>query len=128
MSEFLPDLFKNFSIGVDIENISRFENKAHEGIFLTKIFTPSELEYCFSKSSPARHLAARFCAKEAIIKALSSLDGIKPYYKEIEILNTQDGNPYVNLINYNEKFNVKISLSHCEDKAIAFATAYYISV
>jgi phosphopantetheine--protein transferase-like protein len=117
------ELMENIAVGTDIENISRFENKSleNDNAFLNKIFTENEINYSFSKSKPSQHLAARYCAKEAIIKALNSLSNLKLLYNEVEILNKPDGSPFVNLINYNDKFCTQISLSHCSDRAIAFA-------
>ena len=48
------------SVGVDIEDISRFENKSNA--FLEKIFTKNELEYCLSQKKYQEKLCARFCA------------------------------------------------------------------
>ncbi len=114
---------EKFGIGVDIENINRFKNKNinNSSAFLKKIFTKKELEYCFSKLDPAQHLAARYSGKEAVIKALSSLGEPFKAYKEIEILNNAKGSPIVKLYNNINKFQIEISLSHCIDKAIAFA-------
>ena len=72
-------------IGVDIEDISRFTGKPfpeNKG-FYERIFTKKEIEYCLQKANPYQHFAARFCAKEAVIKALSdeTLD-----FRKIEIL------------------------------------------
>jgi len=110
---------KNPGIGIDIEDIGRFKdldiNK--ENVFLRNVFTKNELDYCFSKKEPARHLAVRFAAKEAIIKAINFLSKKKPALNEIEIINNINGVPLVNLGGY----DVKVSLSHCKDKAIAFA-------
>ena len=114
----------NLGIGVDIENIDRFlglkipENNA----FLNKIYTKRELEYCFSKNNSAQHLAVRFAGKEAVIKALSSLEYEFSDFTKIEISNNEKGVPSVriNLAGF-EDFNIKLSLSHCEDKALAFA-------
>ena len=116
------DLFENFGIGTDIEKISRFEGKSLENDknFFNKIFTENEIKYAFSKNKPSQHLAVRYCAKEAVVKALSSLSDITLSYSEIEILNKANGNPYVNLLKYNDKFSIKLSLSHCEDTAMAF--------
>jgi len=109
----------DFSIGVDIEPILRFRNldRRESKNFLNKIFTEKELNYCFSKKASAQHLAGRFVAKEAIVKAINSLSKKVPALNKIEILNNMDGIPIVNLKGY----KVKISLSHCNDKAIAFA-------
>ncbi len=106
-----------FGIGVDIESVERFRAFKKNDKMLGKIFTPNELNYCFSKKAPARHLAVRFTAKEAIIKAISSLGKKTLSLNKIEIIRNINEVPTVNL----KEYNVKISLSHCEDKAIAFA-------
>ena len=113
---------KNFiSIGTDIESIDRF--KDIDDSFLNKIFTKNEIDYCFSKKNAAPHLAARYAGKEAVVKALNSMDEVNIDYKGIEILNNEKGVPVVKLNNKNiGDFQVKISLSHCEDKALAFVT------
>ncbi|MBQ8847472.1 MAG: holo-ACP synthase [Candidatus Gastranaerophilales bacterium] len=110
-------------IGVDIEDISRFENKTleYDSKFLLKIFTQNELDYCFKNKNYAAHLAARYCAKEAVVKALSNLyDKLVPYSK-IEILKNENKSPYVNiLVDELKKYNYSLSISHENDKAIAF--------
>ena len=114
-----------FQTGVDIEDISRFENKTLESDshFLNRIFTKNELDYCFSNALPAKHLAARFCAKEAVVKALSNIIDKNISYSQIEILKKENGSPYVNLLGCSEKIEISISLSHDREKAIAFAIA-----
>jgi len=111
----------DFSIGVDIESIARFKDleRKKSKNFLAKIFTADEIKYCFSKKAPWPHLAAQFCAKEAVFKAVNSLSKETPALNQIEISNTLTGVPIAKLKGY----NIKISLSHCEDKAIAFAIA-----
>ena len=113
----------DFSVGVDIEDIERFvklDIEKNESFF-NRLFTQKEMEYCLSKSNPYPHLAVRFAGKEAVIKLISGF-GEKVNPGEIEILNDANGVPVVNI--NNERFNnikVIISLSHCKDKAIAFA-------
>ena len=112
-------------IGVDIEDIERF-NKLDfkkDKLFFDRVYTQREMEYCRSKLNPYPHLAVRFAGKEAVIKVISGL-GKKISLNEIEILNDANGIPIVTMIN--KKFSnirVIISLSHCKDKAIAFAVA-----
>ncbi len=118
--EFKSAFPNTFAIGTDIESIERFENKTQDDKFLKKIFTQKEIDYCLSKSKPAQHLCARFCAKEAITKALYSLNITGLGYSEIEILNTPSGIPYAKIEKHPD-LNIKISLSHENDKAIAFA-------
>lgn len=59
-------------IGIDVLDVDRFEAAIEKRPGLvTRLFADSEVEACSKSSRPARHLAARFCAKEAAIKALS---------------------------------------------------------
>ena len=57
----------NLGIGIDIENVERFNNinKIKNRNFLHKVYTPNELEYCFIKNNFAEKLAIYFCGKEA---------------------------------------------------------------
>ena len=112
------------SVGVDIEDIGRFRklDQKNSGVFLKKVYTKNELDYCFQKSVPAQHLAVRFAGKEAVLKALSGL-GLSPVdYNTIEIFNNDRGAPQVRFCGHKnfKKLGVKISLSHCRDKALAF--------
>ena len=61
-------------VGIDIEEISRFRKYSLEkdGHFLKSIFSENELNYCYNKKCPEKHLAARFCAKEAFFKSIPS--------------------------------------------------------
>lgn len=110
-----------FEIGVDIEKIERFKNKTleNDAHFLKSIFTDAELEYSFLDKRYAQHLCARFCAKEATIKALYSLGLSSIPLNEIEILNNNDGVPQLKIKNY-ENLKTKVSLSHTTEDAIAF--------
>lgn len=110
------------SVGVDIEDISRFKDKSQK--FLNRIYTKSEQKYCLGKSLPQNHLAVRFCAKEAVIKALNVLDIKHPELNKIEIYHDKNKCPKVKLPDIKEYNNLKIevSLSHDRTKAVAFVT------
>lgn len=114
---------ENFGIGTDIESIDRFRRlNIKNNPFLNRAFTKKEIDYCFSKKEHAHHLAARYCGKEAVVKALNSMGKPSPDYKKVEILNNELGIPLVNISDEGYKnLKVHLSLSHCEDKAIAFA-------
>ena len=114
---------KIFGVGVDIESIDRFSKSevVDNKLFLNKVFTTCEQDYCFSNGLVASHLAVRFAGKEAVIKALSVFGEVNIGYRDIEILNGDNGVPFVNINNKNfEKLMVNISLSHCDDKVVAF--------
>jgi len=114
------------SIGVDIEEIKRFENKSQK--FLDRIYTPDELEYCLSKSLPAKHLAVRYCAKEAVIKALTALNIDYPKLSEIEVFHDEKKFPRIRLLKNNKNdLKIEVSLSHDRTKAIAFVTIERLS-
>lgn len=112
--------FDNFAVGTDIEEIERFNNKTLEQDekFLRKIFTSAELEYCFKDKQSASHLCVRFCAKEAVVKALSQFGISDVYYSDIEILNNENSSPYCIIDKY-PNINVKVSLSHSKLYATA---------
>lgn len=117
-------MISNFGIGVDIESISRFKkaDAKRDSSFLNKIFTVAELDYCFSGHTPAQHLAARFAGKEAIMKALADLNRAGLGYNDIEITNDTNGVPGAKIRKSGfDDLEIKLSLSHGKDEAIAFA-------
>ena len=115
----------NVSIGCDIEEVSRFSNKSRESDkeFLSLIFTNAELEYCYKTVNFAQHLCGRYCAKEAVVKALTGFEITDINYNDIEIINKEHGMPTITIKKY-PHLNIKVSLSHC--KAYAMATAMII--
>ncbi len=113
-------MLENISIGTDIEEIRRFDGKETNSNFLNRIFTTSELKYCLKNAKPAEHLCARFCAKEAIVKALTGLNIGDVYYSDIEILNSEDRLPCAYIEKY-PNLKIRVSLSHCKNYATASA-------
>jgi holo-[acyl-carrier protein] synthase len=111
-----------FGVGVDIESISRFKNADAANSFLKKIFTGAELDYCFSCPVPPQHLAARFAGKEAIVKALYAVNSKGAGYKDIEITNDENGVPMARILKQGfDDLEIKLSMSHSRQEAIAFA-------
>ena len=117
----MPEYF----IGTDIVTVSRIQKIIHEHSerFKKHTFTENEKNYCDLKPNPAIHYAGRFAAKEAIKKALYSSKIINSIdFVDIEILNSDSGVPEVQLLHHElNNFHVKISISHIEEYAIAFA-------
>ena len=118
------------AIGVDIVEISRLRRSSKKWgkHFLSKIYTPRELDYSKSKRFPEQHLAARFAAKEAVFKALGEVEREFVGWKNIEILNNPAGKPYLVWHGLAEKVRKRrgicqaaISLSHTEHYAVATA-------
>lgn len=108
-------------IGTDLVQIDTFNNFYTNSRFFKNVFTKKEISYCKKKNNPAQSLAARFAAKEAVIKCLGK--NIK--YNQIEITNNSSGQPEVTLLDYNTKvrYSLSISLSHTKTLAQAVCLA-----
>lgn len=117
-------------LGSDILSIDRIKaviNRKER--FILSIFTKKEILYCQKYKDPFARFAGRFCAKEAIAKALGLGIGKTISWKDIEVLNDTNGKPKVF---FSKKINVqfnypKIFLSISHDKNIAFAIAIWKS-
>ncbi len=106
--------------GVDIIEIVRLKSAIERwgDAFLQRVFTDKEVSYAKNRRFPYEHLAARFAAKEAVLKALSSY---RYDYKDIEISNNGDGKPVCNLKDSKDKFRILLSISHTKNYAVANA-------
>jgi holo-[acyl-carrier protein] synthase len=117
-------------VGTDIVAVSRIAALIRDRgpVFLQRWFTPVEIAYCTAKAVPSRHFAARFAAKEAVVKALPfAWDGPLPW-RSVEIVNEAGGKPVVRLsgrilaaARLAGVDTVRISMSHCDDYATAVA-------
>jgi holo-[acyl-carrier protein] synthase len=82
-------------VGIDMLEIARLERALERSPRLAqRLFTDGERAYAAARARPGMHLAARFCAKEAVAKALA-LPSIT--FREIEVVNDQSGVPSVAL-------------------------------
>ena len=120
------------SCGTDIIEIERIKSSI-ENIgdkFLTTIYTEKEIEYCESrKAQKYQHYAARFAAKEAIFKALSTRIMGDYSWTDFEVLNSEIGKPKVYLKTKIENLeDIDISISHCKAYAVATVIAIYKEV
>ena len=108
-------------IGVDIIEIERIQKAIDRwgDHFLNHVFTKQEIAYAQKHKYPTQHFAARFAAKEAVLKAIG--DNAHINWKDIKIINEANGRPQCNLDK--KKFNKKIliSISHTHVYAIASA-------
>ncbi|MFN7016062.1 MAG: holo-ACP synthase [Fimbriimonadales bacterium] len=82
-------------VGIDLVEIERIARVcARQPCFVERILTPAERDYCLSRrADPFPHIAGRWCAKEAIIKAV----GRPLRWQEVEILPDAHGKPVVHL-------------------------------
>ena len=103
-------------VGIDIEPISSFKEGKLNKNFLNLIYTKKEVQYCKSKKDSYMSFAGKFCAKEAVIKAIDKNIPMK----DIEIINNNEGKPLVFIKGKKQK-NIFCSISHSNDYAIAQA-------
>jgi holo-[acyl-carrier protein] synthase len=111
-------------IGIDLLEIERLERALERRPRLAeRLFTEAERSYAADRARPARHLAARFAAKEAVVKALGLSGGFG--LGEIEVVAGEP--PTVRLSGAAEaaagEREIEISLTHSRDYAAAVAIA-----
>ena len=111
------------SCGTDIIEIERVKDsiKRIGQKFLCTIYTEKEIAYCESKGMQKyQHYAARFSAKEALFKSISSKLNHRYSWQDFEIINDESGKPKVYLnVEINEIEDIDISISHCKQYAVA---------
>ena len=113
------------AVGVDIIELERVAGTLERfaGRFLRRIYTPQEQAYCRGRIP---QLAARFAAKEAVMKALGTgRFGLN--WNEIEVVRSRGGAPTIQLhgraLGVYQRLgfqHISISLSHSRDYAVAF--------
>jgi holo-[acyl-carrier protein] synthase len=121
-----PEIPANLGIrgvGIDIEDVDRIRKaiETHGTRFVNRILTQAEQDACMHRDDWPQRVAARWCAKEAVAKALGG--GMS--WTDVEILNHASGQPYVNLKGRAATLagngTVHISLTHTASQAAAIA-------
>jgi holo-[acyl-carrier protein] synthase len=115
-------------IGVDLVECARIQRSLDRfgEKFLHRVFTHGEIEYSMSMKFPARHLAARFAAKEAVSKAFGTGIGKSMGWRDIDVHKKPSGEPFLVFGGGADKLakergvtNALITLSHSEQHAVA---------
>ncbi|MGO9898615.1 MAG: holo-ACP synthase [Solirubrobacteraceae bacterium] len=114
-------------IGIDAVGVARLERLLGEDpVRQEALFTPTELAYCRRKRRCHEHLAARFAAKEALLKAFGVGMSQRMRWTEIEVLNERSGRPRIRLDGAVAQFaqrrglvQLEVSLTHTEGLAFA---------
>ena len=85
-------------LGLDATDIPRVADMVHRygDRFLRRVFTDGEIAYCTQRRDPSPHLAGRFAAKEACMKALGTGHTCGVLWKDIEVLR-DEGSPQLQL-------------------------------
>ena len=119
------------AVGVDVVDLDRFESvMTRQSSFLGRVFTPAEREYCErAKATSVRcqRYAARFAAKEAVMKALGCGLGAYGFHDVAVGRDDDSGEPCLLVtgkaaVLADERGITRwmISLSHSDVVAIAF--------
>jgi holo-[acyl-carrier protein] synthase len=118
-------------VGIDIQPIDEVEAslRTFGARYRTLLFTDHELESCANHFGTASGLAARFAAKEAVLKILD-IRGTVPSWRSIEVRRTASGRPEIllhdaaaDLARQQGVENIAVSLSHTDAFAIATVVA-----
>ena len=114
-------------VGCDVIEIARVQKAIEREAFVERVYAPNEIAYCRSRGKQAAaSFAARFAAKEAVLKALGT--GLRGgELLEIVITNDALGKPRVQLVGYHAQLaerlgvkNIAISMSHSREMALAY--------
>ena len=114
-------------IGIDIVEIHRMRSAIDSPAFVSRVFTPAEIVYCQGRGRQgAASFAARFAAKEAVMKALGTGLAGGGTWQEIETLPDSMGKPELRLSGVFAQLaerlgvtSIHVSLTHAQDYAAA---------
>jgi holo-[acyl-carrier protein] synthase len=118
--------------GIDIVECLRIAQmiERHGELFITRVFTDHEIEYCSARKAATQHYSGRWAAKEAVLKALGTgwRRGIS--WRDIEIRNDKSGAPTVKLrggardvMQAARIARLHVTISHCRNFAVAYVVA-----
>src|SRR4051812_17567238 len=114
--------------GVDLVECARIQNSIDRfgERFLKRVFTDGEIDYSMSMKFPARHLAARFAAKEAVSKAFGTGIGKSMGWRDIDVQKKPSGEPFLIFTGGADQLarergvqNALITLSHTDQIGMA---------
>jgi holo-[acyl-carrier protein] synthase len=114
-------------VGVDLVAVQAFQERfEHRDQVLAGVFCEAERAYCLAQRSPWMHLAARFAAKEAALKALGSGLAGAMSWRDVEVTRDEAGTPglvfhgvVAEALAKEGLHGASVSLSHSAGQAIA---------
>lgn len=118
--------------GIDIVECLRIAQmiERHGELFITRVYTDLEIEYCSARKAATQHYAGRWAAKEAVLKALGTGWRRGIAWRDIEVRNDRNGAPSVHLrggaLEVMERAGIRqlhLSISHCRSFAVAHVIA-----
>ena len=124
------------SVGVDLVEVDRIQIAVEDprtgSRFRDRVFTPGEIRYCETKKSRGRYesYAARFAAKEAVMKALGRGWGGKVRWLDIEVARARSGKPDIVLhggtAELAQSLGIRrwaLSITHTREHGLAYVVA-----
>lgn len=132
-TSFLHTKYMNvLGIGTDIVECLRIAQmiERHGELFIGRVYTPHEIDYCSVRKAATQHYAGRWAAKEAVLKSIGTgwVRGIS--WRDIEVYNDTSGRPSIRIsggawdaCQKRGIDRVLISISHCRSHATAYALA-----
>jgi holo-[acyl-carrier protein] synthase len=115
-------------MGIDIAEVGRIKGaiERHGEVFLRRVFTPKEREYCERFRNKFERYAGRFAVKEAAMKALGTGWSRGVRWVDIEVVRQKGGRPTLALAGQAGKIaeqlgvkNIALSITHTETQALA---------
>ncbi len=119
-------------VGIDIVECLRIAQmiERHGELFITRVYTDAEIEYCTARKAATQHYAGRWAAKEAVLKAIGTGWRRGIGWRDIEICNNRAGAPTVKLRGGAKDVmdragiqRMHVSISHCRSHAVAYVVA-----
>ena len=120
--------------GIDIVSVERLGKtmKRHGERFLNRIFTKEERAYCDSKRYKFEHYAARFAAKEAMMKAMEIRRKNRFRFREIEVRRRPTGKPEIAIspesrsrFGLPSNVQIELSMAHERQYAVSFVVLLF---
>lgn len=121
---------KILGIGAEIAECLRIARmiERHGEQFVNRVYTADEVRYCQCRRQSTQHFAARWAAKEAVLKALGIGSRRGVAWTDIEIRNAPSGRPAVavrgaikDVVERLGVAEVLVSIAHCRTYATAYA-------
>ena len=119
-------------IGTDITEVLRIAQmiERHGELFIGRVYTQAEIDYCRARTMATQHFAGRWAAKEAVLKALGTGWRRGVSWRDVEVTNGAAGRPVATLrggtAEMAERMGIRcilVSISHCRSHATAYAVA-----
>ncbi|MBA2439046.1 MAG: holo-ACP synthase [Thermoleophilaceae bacterium] len=128
-----PRVPRRLRVGVDVVGVARLERVVGgDERRQASLFTPGELAYCHGKRRCYEHMAARFAAKEAVLKAFGTGISQRMRWTDVEVVNESSGRPRIELDGAVATFarehgleDLDVSLTHGEGLALAHAVSIW---